>query len=449
MANAARMSRDLPSVTELGSALRSGRASARELARRSLDTIAARDAALGAFVAVDAEGAMAAAAAADAELAAGTDRGPLHGIPVGVKDLIDVAGLPVTMGSAHFAGHVAAEDAACVRRLREAGAVIVGKTATHEFAYGPTGDRSLQGPARNPWDPARMAGGSSSGSAVAVAAGMVPVAVGTDTGGSVRIPAALCGVAGFKPAAGTVADAGVFPLAQSLDHVGLLATTAEDCLTAYLAIGSPPPGRRAGRASRARIGWVAPSSRRPAAEAVAAVAERALPAPPEPVEPPLDELRDDFVAIQSSEAYAIHADRVADRPDRYDPEVLDRLKAAARVPGWRYVRAMAARDRHRARLDALFERFDLLASPTVGVTAPLLGERVVAVDGAEHPVRDTLLAFTSPWNVVGHPALSIPAGTVSGLPVGLQLVCPPGRERLLFDVAAVVAHRLGASTPTP
>jgi aspartyl-tRNA(Asn)/glutamyl-tRNA(Gln) amidotransferase subunit A len=187
-------------IEVMAEALRAGETTAEALTRCALTRIAEQNGELGAFAVVDREGAVSAARRADVELSDGIDRGPLHGIPVAVKDLIDVAGLPATRGSAHFSGHRAAEDAACVRRLRAAGAVIVGTTVTHEFGYGPTGDRSWHGPARNPHEPRRMAGGSSGGSAAAVAAGIVPVALGTDTGGSARIPAAMCGIAGYKPA---------------------------------------------------------------------------------------------------------------------------------------------------------------------------------------------------------------------------------------------------------
>ncbi|MEV0592890.1 amidase [Nonomuraea cavernae] len=298
-------------VTELARDLRAGRTTSAELVELALDAIAELDPPLNAFVTVDADGARAAALRADGELAEGADRGPLHGVPVGVKDLIMVAGLPVTMGSRHFSGHVAEADAECVTRLRRAGAVIVGKTTTHEFAYGPTGDRSATGPSRNPHDPARMSGGSSGGSAAAVAAGMVPLTLGTDTGGSVRIPAALCGVAGFKPAYAAIPAGGVFPLSKTLDHARL-----------------------------------------------------------------------------------------------------------AEIVG------------------ALFDRHDVLALPTVPLTAPLLDRRETEVDGEPVAVRAALLALTSPWNVLGLPALTVPAGTIDGLPAGLQLVCRPGREHLLLSAAA-------------
>ncbi|MEO3887764.1 amidase [Nonomuraea sp. B5E05] len=463
-------------VAALGQDLREGRTTATELARLALDAVAGLDPALNAFVTVDAAGALEAARRADGELAGGTDRGPLHGIPVGVKDLIMVAGLTTTMGSRHFSGHVPDQDAACVTRLRQAGAVIVGMTTTHEFAYGPTGDRSATGPSRNPRDPARMSGGSSGGSAAAVAAGMVPLALGTDTGGSVRIPSALCGIAGFKPAYDAIPSDGVFPLSRTLDHVGVLAGDARDCLLAYRALtgqdAGPDMGQVAGQvagqdaglgsgqnvglnAGRVRVAWLDPAGLFPGDPRVVRAA-RAASGAEEEVRLPAGaggELRETYTTIQSCEAAAVHADRLADAPELFDAEVLDRLRAAEEVPGWRYVRAMAARERLARTVGELFGRHDVLALPAVPMTAPPIGQREAVLDGEKIAVRAALLAYTSPWNVLGLPALTVPAGLVdgpdspngpmdspSGLPVGLQLVCRPGQERLLFEVAARLTH---------
>lgn len=452
-------------------ALRRGEVSARGLVESALAAIAAGQdgpAPLNAFATVDAAGARAAADRADAELAAGRDRGPLHGIPVGVKDMIDVAGLPTGAGTLHRRdAPPASRDATCVARLRTAGAIVVGKTATHEYAYGATGDRSATGPARNPRDRARMAGGSSSGSAVAVAAGMVAVALGTDTGGSVRVPAALCGVAGYKPAYGAIPTDGVLPLADSLDHVGVLASEPADCrLVASVLAGAPvasagAPGAAAfagapGAAASAEapaasvgteppVAWlgsspgpavdpdVASCARSALARAGVTVADAALPY--------AAEIREAFTAIQSGEVVAVHADRLDAAPDRFDPETLDRLRAAAHVRGWQYVRALADRERGRSHVAALLARHPVLAQPTVPIVAPLLQTRTIHHGVAEQsPVRAVLLAHTLPWNLLGLPALSVPAGAVAGLPVGLQLVCAPGHEARLFSLAAAVAN---------
>ncbi|MEU8394912.1 amidase [Nonomuraea sp. NPDC048892] len=440
-------------VTDLARELRDRKTTSVDLVEQALGAVAVLDPALNAFVTVDAGGALAAARRADEELSGGGDRGPLHGVPVAVKDLIMVAGVPATMGSRHFAGYIPDTDAACVTRLREAGAIIVGKTTTHEFAYGPTGDRSATGASRNPWDPARMSGGSSGGSGAAVAAGMVPLAIGTDTGGSVRIPAALCGIAGFKPAYDAIPADGVFPLSATLDHVGVLAGTPDDCLIAYRHLARDGGAVKEGTGP-VRVAWLDPGVvfdgdprvTRTVRAVAASVSGAASGAADEVrlAEEVVAELRETYLAIQSCETAAVHAERLERAPELFDDEVLERLRVAAELPGWRYVRALEARRRLAETVGALFERHDVLALPSVPIVAPPVGAREVEVDGRAVAVRPALLALTSPWNVLGFPALTVPAGTVDGLPVGLQLVCRPGDEPLLFEAAA----RAG-SAPTP
>lgn len=419
-------------VAELGGQLRGGRCSPTDLVEHALAAAARLDKSLNAFVTVDEQGARAAARRATDELAAGRDRGPLHGIPVAVKDLVDTAGLRTTMGSRHFADRVPGRDAECVRRLREAGAVVVGKTVTHEFAYGPTGDRSATGPARNPYRPAAMSGGSSAGSAVAVAAGIVPLAVGTDTGGSVRIPAACCGLVGLRPTYGAVPVDGVFPLSPTLDSVGPIARTVGDCRLMWhvlarveAAAGAPP----------ARIGWVPPETFHPADDAVTRAVRRLVPDAEDVAVPPTPDLLSAYRVIQSSEAYAIHAERVATAPELFGEELLARLRLAEQVRGWQYVRALADQQRATAAAARLFEHHDLLAMPTVPITAPPVGARSGRIGDTEIDIRAALLSQTSTWGVMGLPALSMPAGMVDGLPVGLQLVAPAGGEELLLTAA--------------
>jgi Asp-tRNA(Asn)/Glu-tRNA(Gln) amidotransferase A subunit family amidase len=328
------------------------------------------------------------------------------------------------MGSAHYAGYVPEADAACVAMLRDAGAVIVGKTGTQEFAFGGTGDVSVNGPVRNPHDRTRMSGGSSSGSAVAVASGVVPLALGTDTGGSVRIPAAFCGIAGFKPAHGAIPADGVFPLSRSLDHVGVLAATAADCRIAYRALTGPGS---AGGAPGGRVAWIEP----PAADPEVRRAVRALfpDAVPERID--FAGLREVFIAIEFSEAAEVHAERLAEAPELYQPATRGRLEEAALMPGWRLVRALRDRDRYTREIAGLLDRYDLLAMPTMPITAPEIGATEVEFG----PLTALMVSLTSPWNVLGRPAISVPAGTVGGLPVGAQLVTRRGAEALLFDAA--------------
>ncbi|XRQ11454.1 amidase [Actinomadura welshii] len=418
-------------LADIGRGLRSGAESPADLLAGALESV---DPDLNAFAALDPEGAAAAAARAGEELASGVDRGPLHGVPVAVKDIIDVAGLPTGMGSAHFDGHIAETDAQCVTLLRDAGAVIVGKSATHEFAYGGTGDVSVTGPVRNPRDRERMPGGSSSGSAVAVAAGMVPLALGTDTGGSVRIPAAFCGIAGFKPRYGAIPAGGVFPLSVSFDHVGVIAASAADCLVAYRALTGPgeaAPSPVDGSAPHGRAAWIE-------AQAVDPDVERTVRAlfPDAPAERlDITGIRRVFRAIQDAEAFDVHAERVAEAPGLYQPPTLERLRNASRTPGWKYLRALRERERFAAEVAQLLERHDYLALPTLPITAPKIGE----TEGPLGPHIQTVVSLTCPWNVLGLPALSVPAGTVNGLPVGAQLVTRPGAESVLFAAAERLA----------
>jgi aspartyl-tRNA(Asn)/glutamyl-tRNA(Gln) amidotransferase subunit A len=430
-------------INELAEQLRAGEVTAVELARGALASVADFDGELNAFVTVDRNGALQAAEKADAELTEGADRGPLHGIPVAVKDIIEVAGMPTTMGSAHFAEYVSTSDASCVRRLRDGGAVVVGKTTTHEFAFGASGDSAHNGPSRNPHDTSRVTGGSSGGSGAAVAAGMVPLALGTDTGGSVRIPSALCGAVGFKPTFGAIPTDGVFPLSQSLDHVGVLARTPQDCRTGYRVLAGLRSTASRDGGETASIGWLPPGALHPTDPEVERIARAALDIDGLAVRDV--ELRDPvvvhkaFAGIQSSESYAIHAERVAQNPRLFTPDVLERLEEAGRTTGWQHVRSLTARDQWRSEVNDLLSRVDLLAMPTTCVTAPEIGQGEINIAGTAVTVRGALLSLTKPWNVAGIPAVSVPAGKINGLPVGLQLVCRPGQEDLLLAVAARIS----------
>ncbi|WP_027935118.1 amidase [Amycolatopsis thermoflava] len=413
-------------VAGLAADLRAGRLTPRDLIETALAELARWEPVINAFVTVDDAGARAAADQAGRELAAGVDRGPLHGVPVAVKDVIDVRGLPTTAGSRQFAGHVAAADADCVRRLRAAGAIVLGKTATHEIAFGPTGDRAANGPARNPYDPRRMTGGSSSGSAAAVAAGVVPLALGTDTGGSVRIPAACCGIVGLKPTHGALSTQGVLPLAPSLDTVGPLARTTADVRLLWTVLSGTEHRRTAPRAA-----WLPPDTIHPTAPEVTDTVRERLPDLDEVVVLQAESLRAAYAAIQGSEAYAVHAERLADRPDLFGDEVRDRLRAGGEVRGWECVRARELRDRVRGEVLDLLREHGILALPTTPLPAPPIDARTSDVGD----VRAALLSLTSPWSVLGLPALSVPAGLAGELPVGLQLVGPPGSEHDLLTIA--------------
>jgi aspartyl-tRNA(Asn)/glutamyl-tRNA(Gln) amidotransferase subunit A len=442
-------------VAEIAGRLREGKADPVDLVERVLAAIDTAQPVINAFVTVDPDGALRAAALARDELARGVDRGVLHGVPVAVKDIVDTAGLVTTMGSRHFADNVPSRDADVVARLRAAGAIVVGKTTTHQFAYGPTGDRAANGPCGNPRDPGRMAGGSSAGSAAAVAAGLVGLAVGTDTGGSVRIPAALCGVVGIRPSIGRVPTDGVFPLSWSLDTVGVLAgdvaaTAAGWSVLAGLAerdvLAGPAPDPAVLRIGVPTGAWferLDGAVRQGLDDLVERLAARGSRVVPVAV-PDVEELMHLYRTIQSVEAVSIHHDRVAEAPELFDPEVLQRLRAAAQVPAHEYARALRRLGEVRTAAAARLAGLDLLLLATVPVVAPPLGARDTDIGGGWISPRDALLAHAAPWSVLGLPAVSVPVAGFGPdeLPVGAQLIGPPGGDVELLAVARTIEGAL-------
>ncbi|SHK44466.1 aspartyl-tRNA(Asn)/glutamyl-tRNA(Gln) amidotransferase subunit A [Pseudonocardia thermophila] len=368
--------------------------------------------------------------------------GPLSGVPVGVKDLIDVAGLPTRCGSAVLAdAPPAAADAPVVAKLRAAGAIVVAKLHTHEFAYGPTGDVAATGPARNPHDPTRITGGSSSGSAAAVAAGYLPLALGTDTGASVRTPAALCGVVGLKPRFGALPTDGVFPLSESCDHVGLLTPDVDSAAFAWEVFS----GERPVPLGRLRVGvpvdeyWWAYD---PVLEDAAAIAVAQLRDDGAQVvrlrTPMIEELAATYTTIVGSEAYATHRRWLAAHPDDYQPATRARLAPFADLKATSYIAAQRARRRLVAELARACADVDVLVLPTTQLRATPIGAEVV--DG--HVVGTSLLALTLPFNLAGWPAVSVP-GPVSdgGLPAGVQVVGVRVDEHAVLQVAARITAR--------
>jgi aspartyl-tRNA(Asn)/glutamyl-tRNA(Gln) amidotransferase subunit A len=444
------------SVADLARRIATKEVSPVEAVRAHLDRIAALDAGLRAFITPTADAALEAARAAEAELAAGRPPGPLHGVPFALKDLFDTAGVRTTAGSKILADRVPAADATVTRRLRAAGAILLGKLNMHEFAYGPEGLNAHYGTSRNPWDAAdaRVAGGSSSGSGVAVAAGLAPFALGSDTGGSIRIPAALCGIVGLKPTYGRVSRAGVLPLAWSMDHVGPMTRTAADAALILRALAGydpadpttsvlPVPDYTAaltGRVTGLRVGIVraffldaaAPEVRQ-AVEAAAQSLE-GLGARVDDVQ--LDHVADvaaASMAIVGAEALAYHAEWVRTRPGDYQADVLERLRMGAFVSGVHYVRAQQARATFRAAVDEALAKRDVLLAPATPIVAPRLGETEAVLGDGKTDVRSSLIRLTRPFNFSGHPACALPCGfTAGGLPIGMQIVGRP------FDEATVL-----------
>jgi Asp-tRNA(Asn)/Glu-tRNA(Gln) amidotransferase A subunit family amidase len=357
--------------------------------------------------------------------------GPLAGIPLLVKEIIAVGGMPHTCGSRVFAGRVADADAEVVRRARAAGAVIIGLTHSHEFAYGCTGTSNVTGPCRNPHDPTRMTGGSSAGSAAAVAAGIVPVALGTDTAGSVRIPAALCGAVGAVPERGTLPADGVFPLARSLDRVGVLTMSVADARYVIGVLAGVDLSAEA--LSAPRLGVLADpellDSAPEVADAYRSGLDRLADAGAWVVEvkpPDWRLLAETAFDLQGPEAAAVH-DELDARLEDYQPDVRQRLRDAATVPGWRYVRARDRMAALSADLGHLLSTVDAVLLPTVPVVAPPLDAEEADVAGGRRSVRDLLLRNNRPLNATGFPALSLPLPT-PGLPVGFQLIATGNRQ---------------------
>ncbi len=437
---------DALTIVEAARGLRAGRFTASSLAEAALARIAAEGERLNAFITVTADLAREAAAAADADLRKGIDRGPLQGIPVSLKDLIDLEGFPTTAASRVRRGHVARADAPLVAHLKRAGAVIVGKTNLHEFAFGTTSEDSAFGPARHPRDPARSPGGSSGGSAASVAAGMCLATVGSDTGGSIRIPAALCGLVGLKAGFGEVSCEGVVPLSLRLDHVGPLAKTVEDARLLYLVLaGRPPDPPAIGPPPLASLRLGLP--RGPLAERLqeevdgafrsAIDALRSAGASVLPVDVPhAADAAAVYLPLVLAEAAALHAHTLDTRPDDYTPPVRARLEMGRYVPGEDCVRALRGVEVLRAEVDAALRTCDCLVMPTVPIQAPEIGTTMVRLDGREESIRNAMLRQTQPFNLTRHPAISLPIGPPDALPVGLQLV-GMDTDRLLAIAAAL------------
>jgi len=420
-------------LSEASAAVGRGELSPVDLTRACLERIARLDPQINSFIAVREKAAMAAANALTTELQAGHNRGPLHGIPVALKDLIDVAGLATTAASELFANRVAAADAEVVRRLRAAGAIIVGKTNLHEFAYGGSGLISHFDVVRNPLNPLYITGGSSSGSAAAVAAGFCFAAIGTDTAGSIRLPAAYCGVVGLKPTYGLVSAEGVVPLAWSYDHVGPITRTVEDAALVMQAIANvEAPGLDDGslRFGVARK-YFFEACDAEIATAVDRVAKRVSAVE---VEIPVDEDR----TVSNAEAFAYHEEFVAASPDKYQKETLRRIRSAEKITAAAYVRKRRELDALRQRAGELFREVDVIITPTVPILPSLISE-LEANPEQLRPRELTMLRNTRPFNVLGVPAMSVPCGvTSSGLPIGIQLAAAPRREDVLIVAGKVV-----------
>jgi len=434
-------------IAEASDLLRRKQISPVELTTSCLARIEQLNPTINAFITVMHDSALAQARAAEAEIHADNWRGPLHGIPIGVKDLIDTAGVKTTCGSALFKDRIPTEDAEIVRRLKVAGAVLIGKQNMQEFAYGGTSTSSYFGPVHNPWDIDRIAGGSSGGSAAAVATGMCFGAIGTDTGGSVRQPAAFCGIVGLKPTYGRISTRGVFPLSPSLDHVGPLCRNVRDTALLLQAIAGydrldttsldwpvDSYAEALNTKTRPRIGVV----RRPFFDQLDPEIENAIDQALKQVSDlALHVLEIDLpptpVAVQGPEVYAVHSKYFAESPELYGRWIQERLKQAAAVDIVTYIEARQALDRLRRFVGDVFEEVDFLVTPATPVPPITITE---ALNMSPEPAGELWLRNTRPFNAYGLPTMSIPCGfTRAGLPVGLQIAGPNFREASLLSFA--------------
>lgn len=457
------------SATVLAAQIRDGRLTSADVLEAYLTRVAAVDPAVEAYVRVLAGRARAAARTLDAEARTGRWRGPLHGVPVAIKDLIPIAGVPMTAGSSFLGTEPERETATVVRRLEAAGAVVLGTTTLHEFAFGMTSVNAHCRTPRNPWDTERIAGGSSGGSGVAVAAGLAAGAVGTDTGGSIRIPAALCGIVGLKPTFGRVSRHGVLPLSGSFDTVGPMARTVEDAALFLEAMAGPDPadphcsrepvgryrdemrtvpvGLRIGRIAGAYFeADLDPAVERAIDETARALAAAGLEV--RPVElPEVETWQRDQLTILYAEAASFHRAAFPSRESQYGPDVRANLERGAAVTAAEVAQARTAMVRANVEMARIMSDYPVLLSPALPIGAP----RIADVDpgGTRWPeIRRVLGRFTRLFNLIGVPTIVIPAGLTSeGLPVAVQLAGRPFTEGLLLGVARRLEDAIGWSLP--
>ena len=445
------------SIAEAAARIKAGTLSPVELTQALLRRVEGLDKELNVFITLFWDESLASSQQAEQEIRSGQYRGPLHGIPVALKDLVYTKGVRTTGGSRVLTTFLPEEDATIVEKFRAAGAIILGKTGMHEFAYGPTGMNPHFGPVHNPWAKGHITGGSSSGSGAAVAAGLCAAAIGSDTGGSIRIPASLCGIVGLKPTYGRVSRHGVLALSWSLDHVGPMTRTVEDAATVLNALAGYDPrdpasarvptpdftqGLRDG-VRGLRIGVVRDYFFQHLDTDVAAAVEGAVTvlehtgATLVDVTLPLVHRASVINApIIQGEAAAYHLPLLRTRWNDYSPEVRARLLAGLAVTGSMYLNSQRARALMTQQARDLLEQVDLLVTPTVPIPATPFGEESILLEGRKESLNNALTRLTRPFNMTGFPAISVPCGfTTAGLPVGIQIAGRPWEESLILRTA--------------
>jgi aspartyl-tRNA(Asn)/glutamyl-tRNA(Gln) amidotransferase subunit A len=426
------------SAMSISGMVRRGEVSAAAVCEAHIARIEAHDPVLNCFTDRSFARARAEAAAVDAKIAAGVDPGLLAGVPIAVKNLFDIAGLPTRAGSQIYRNALpAAADAPLLARLAAAGAVLLGALNMDEFAYGFVTENAHDGPVRNPHDIARVAGGSSGGSSAAVAAGFAPITLGSDTNGSIRLPAALCGVFGLKPGFGRLTREGSFPFVDSFDHLGAFARTAEDLSLAYGLLQDSDPPRPIPMPRVAVLGDWFGAADAEILDAVAAVAA-GLGGAALAILPEARRARAAAFCITAFEAGQLHKRELIRQPENFDPATRPRLLAGALQPAEVIYQAQRFRAWFRAEAAKLFQQFDLLLAPATPCVAPFIGQKTMVWAGEEMPMRANLGVFTQPISFIGLPVVCVPVTGGGLLPRGVQIIAPPGGERLALAAAAAL-----------
>ncbi|MHB1667860.1 MAG: AtzE family amidohydrolase [Thiomonas sp.] len=449
----------LQAAGTLAQAITAGEISALEVTEQALARIAAFDGSINAFTAITAQRARDEASKIDTMRAQGIPLPPLAGVPYAVKNLFDIAGLTTLAGSKLLATQPSAvHDAVLVQRMQAAGAVLVGALNMDEFAYGFTTENSHHGPTRNPHDPTRSAGGSSGGSAAAVAAGMVPLTLGSDTNGSIRVPSSLCGIFGIKPTFGRLSRHGSYPFVYNLDHLGAFARSADDLVLCYEALRAGEPARAdtapmlPGAPLRVGLlGGYFQNHAGPQARQAARMAADALGARDEVDWPGVDAARSAAFLITATEGGQLHLDHLRVQYDQMEPLSRDRLAAGAMVPAAWYAQAQRVRARFHARALELFSRYDLLIAAATPVPAQPLGSEDFELDGRMLPTRANMGLLTQPISCIGLPVVAVPIRHTPGtMPLGVQLIAPPWREDIALRAARMLeTEGVAVATPVP
>jgi aspartyl-tRNA(Asn)/glutamyl-tRNA(Gln) amidotransferase subunit A len=454
------------SALEIAARVRSGKTKASAHVAGVFATIKARNPGLNAFISLTEARAQAEANMVDAQVASGRDPGPLAGVPFAVKNLFDVKGLPTLAGSKINRDRPPAEaDSPLVARLNAAGAVLVGTLNMDEYAYGFTTENTHYGPTRNPHDPACIAGGSSGGSAAAVAGGLVPLTLGSDTNGSIRVPSSLCGIFGLKPTYGRLTRAGSFPFVASFDHLGPFCRSTADLAASYDVMQGPDPhdpvcrpgpaepvssklglgieGLRIARAG----GYFETGAERAVAEMVKSACA-ALGVTRTVELPEAGRARAAAFVITASEGSQLHLANLRKRADDFEPLIRDRLLANTAVPASWYVQAQRFRRWYYTQVMKVFDEVDVILAPATPRPATRIGQEMMAINGVEMLARPNMGLLTQPISFIGLPVAAVPIGMLDGLPVGMQVICAPWREDLCLRVSAVL-EKMGVAKFTP